>query len=80
MTLLSLPGKLRAGPGQVVSEPGRQDTAWWQVAGGGSWPWGTFKGCGGRRTMAGWRWPTGAEGLPVWTDLRLGSCCLGPHL
>ena len=36
------------------------------VAGGGPW--------------RGWRWPTGAEGLPVWTDLRLGSCCLGPHL
>ena len=66
MTLLSLPGKLRAGPGQVVSEPGRQDTAWWQVAGGGSWPWGTFKGCGGRRTMAGLalaHWGRGASGL-----------------
>lgn len=24
-----------------------------QVAGGGLWPWGTFKGCGGGRTMAG---------------------------
>ena len=37
MTLLSLPGKLRAGPGQVVSEPGWQDTAWCQVAGGRWW-------------------------------------------
>lgn len=51
-----------------------------QVAGGGLWAWGIFKGCGGGRTMEGLRWPSGAKGLPVWTDLRLGSCCLRPRL
>lgn len=55
-----------------------------QVADGGLWPWGTFKGGSGGRSMAGraggWGCPSGTEGLPAWTEPRLGSCCLGLHL
>ena len=93
-TLLGLPGKVRAGASaraafrasRVRARLARQRmvAGGRQVADGGSWPWGTFKGGSGGRSMAGtaggWRCPSRAKGLPAWTDPRLGSCCLGPHL
>lgn len=94
MTLLGLPGKVRAGASlraafrvsrararlarQRMVAGGRQ------VADGGLWPQGTFKGGSGERSMVGraggWGCPRGTEGLPAWIEPRMGSCCLGPHL